>query len=262
MRSIENKVVLVTGAASGIGLGIVKTLAQYGAKLIAVDISDRLEENVAPLIAQGHRIETEKLDLKDVHQIRSLFMRLADRKVPVSGLVNNAGITLRSDFLTASIEDFQSQFDINVRAAYLCSQLVAALMLGLNIKGSIVNISSNHAGASVEGFEAYAATKGALCSMTRAMAWSLGKHGIRVNSVSPGLTFTDAIAAAMVAEPGLSEVYQRLHATQRINQVEDVGELVAFFMSDSSIAVTGADLLGDNGMSARLFNRRYNDENN
>lgn len=262
INELKDKYVLVTGAAAGIGLGISNVLARNGARIIAVDISEKIETSFESLQSAGYFVEIERVDLSDVAQLNALFKRISERDISIFGLVNNAGITVRSNFLTASLDDFQRQFDINVRAAFLCSQFAAKSMIDSNIKGSIVNISSNHAGASVDGFESYAATKGALCSMTRAMAWSLGKYGIRVNSISPGLTSTDAINTAISEDEDLNDVYRSLHATQRINNVEDIGELVAFLMSESSKSLTGTDLLADNGMSARLFNRTYKNENN
>lgn len=261
-NELKDKYILVTGAAAGIGLGITNVLARNGARIIAVDISEKIETSFQPLQDEGYSVEIERADLSDVGHLDALFKRISERGIALFGLVNNAGITIRSNFLTASLDDFQRQFDINVRAAFLCSQFAANLMIDCSIKGSIVNICSNHAGASVDGFESYSATKGALCSMTRAMAWSLGKYGIRVNSISPGLTYTDAINADLSEDPDLCNVYRALHATQRINCAEDIGELVAFMMSESSKSLTGTDLLADNGMSARLYNRTYKNENN
>jgi 3-oxoacyl-[acyl-carrier protein] reductase len=91
--------------------------------------------------------------------------------------------------------------------------------------------------------------------MTRAMAWSLGARGVRVNSLSPGLTATPHITSLIDNEPALSAHYLSLHATDRFNAPADIAEIAAFLLSDASIALTGTDLLADNGMSARLFHR-------
>lgn len=254
---LNDRTCVVTGGASGVGLGIVQALTQQGARVVVVDVDPKVHQVAADLRVAGFDVYSELADLCQPNQIEELVARIYRDFGDVHGLVNNAGLTIRADFLSASLSDFQRQVDLNLRATFLCSQLVARGMVARSVRGGIVNIGSNHAGASVPGFEAYAATKGGIVSMTRSMAWSLGVHGIRVNCVSPGLTRTPAIDKAIADDLELDFLYPALHATQRFNEPQDVGELVAFVLSSRSRAITGADLIADNGMSARLFNRPY-----
>lgn len=254
---LTGKKYLVTGGGAGIGLAIVEAVAEKGATVIAVDLSSGVHEIATAMRGNGFDVHSECADLTKVSEIENLYSRVHSRFGSMHGLINNAGITIRSDFLKTTLDEFQSQVDLNLRATFLCSQLTAREMIASKIHGAIINIASNHAGASVQGFEAYAGTKGGVVSMTRAMAWSLGSYGIRVNSVSPGLTRTAAIAESMLVDSSLATAYPSLHATNRINEPRDIGEIVSFLLSDCSRSLTGADLIADNGMSARLFNRQY-----
>ncbi|WP_199032031.1 SDR family NAD(P)-dependent oxidoreductase [Ralstonia sp. ASV6] len=250
---IGGRVVVVTGGGAGIGLGIVKVLAQQGARVVMAECNPEGSRTSAALCEQGLDVRFIPCDVGDPASIDALFAEVRSHYPQLDGLVNNAGLTIHGDFLEASLESWERMVNVNLRSVFLCSQHAARMMAGAG--GAIVNISSNHAGASSEGFEGYAATKGGITAMTRAMAWSLGKYRIRVNSLSPGLTLTDHIGQLMSDKPELGRFYHALHATQRINQPEDVGQLAAFLLSEASISLTGADLMADNGLSAHLFNR-------
>ncbi len=252
--NLAGRIVVVTGGGAGIGLGIVKVLAGQGARVVMAECNSAGHEVAADLRKANLDVRCVPCDVSDPQSIAELFSLVAREYGGVDGLVNNAGLTIHEDFLEASLENWQRMINTNLRSVFLCTQHAARLMKDAG-RGAIVNLSSNHAGASMEGFEGYAATKGGICAMTRAMAWSLGRYGIRVNSLSPGLTLTDHIGQLMQERPQLQRFYPSLHATRRINAPEDVGRIAAFLISDASIGITGADLLADNGLSAHLFNR-------
>ncbi|WP_121861586.1 SDR family oxidoreductase [Burkholderia sp. Nafp2/4-1b] len=256
-HDIGGRIAVVTGGGAGIGLGIVRVLAERGARVVMAERNASGEGVAETLRADRLDVRFVPCDVSDVQSIEKLFAYVEQQYGAIDGLVNNAGITIHEDFLEVPLEHWQRQIDTNLRSTFLCSQHAARMMRPVQ-RGSIINISSNHAGASMEGFECYAATKGGITSMTRAMAWSLGRYNIRVNSISPGLTSTDHIRQLIRENAELGRLYHSLHATHRINASEDIGELVAFLMSDASIAMTGADLLADNGLSAHLFNRHGN----
>ena len=113
------------------------------------------------------------------------------------------------------------------------------------------HIASNHAIASDVGYEGYAGTKGAIVAMTRSMAWSLGRDGIRANTLSPGLTMTEAVTRA-ASDPARAATFTDWHATGSVNGVEDIGRVAAFLLSDASAALTGAEIVADQGMASRL----------
>lgn len=244
-ESLAGKVVVVTGGSAGIGLGIVTVLARRGATVISADRN-------APVITTDGKIESVLTDVSDPASIRQLFDHIAATYGGLDGLVNNAGVTIQGDFLEFDPEHLETLWATNLRSVFLCTQH-AGRMMRAHGKGAIVNIASNHASSSVPGYEMYAATKGGIVSMTRAMAWSLGPHGIRVNSLSPGLTRTEALQSYIEQVPGIAEQYARWHATGRYNAPADVGEIATFLLSDAAIGITGADILADNGMSSILF---------
>jgi NAD(P)-dependent dehydrogenase (short-subunit alcohol dehydrogenase family) len=122
-------------------------------------------------------------------------------------------------------------------------------------RGCIINISSNHAVASVPHAEMYAASKAGLSGMTRAMALSLGSHGIRVNAICPGFTASPRLQQRFQENEAARHEIESWHATGRINQPEDVGKLAVFMASDDAAMMTGENVVLDGGLSVRLFQR-------
>ncbi|AFV00520.1 SDR family NAD(P)-dependent oxidoreductase [Simiduia agarivorans] len=248
MRILAGKVVIVTGAAAGIGWGIAKTCAHAGAHVVLADINDA-GTRVSELVEKGCSAEALRLDVSDPSAISAAVDSVFRKHGRIDGLVNNAGVTLEGDFLSFSLEKLNCLFEVNQRSVFLLSQAVARVM---QPGSAIVNIASNHAGASVAGYEMYAGTKAAIVAMSRAMAWSLGSKGIRVNSLSPGLTHTEAVARVAADNPGLAASFNKMHADNRYASVEEIGNLAAFLLSENAAALTGADLVADHGLSASL----------
>jgi len=243
---LTDRVVLVTGAGAGIGRGVVEACRAAGARVLV----GTLEQNAS---FEDPGVECETVDVGDPEAIERWVRRAHRHHGRIDGLVANAGITVQVPFLDATLDDLERLWRINQRGAYLCAQAVARRMVADRRPGAIVAIASNHARASDAGYEMYAATKAAIVAMCRAMAWSLGDHGIRVNSLSPGLTSTETVSG-VAADPALEAVFKAWHATGRYNTVREVGECAAFLLSDASSSISGADLLADQGMSARLAN--------
>lgn len=248
---LNSKVILVSGAAAGIGLGIARQCCAGGARVILADINKNARERAVEL---GDSALYIPVDVSSVDDITRLFAEVSERYGRLDGLVNNAGITIEGDFLGFAPETLDRLWQVNQRSVFLMSQQAAIIMRDQG-GGSIVNIASNHAGASVPGYEMYAGTKAGIVAMSRAMAWSLGEFGIRVNSVSPGLTHTEAVAEVLEEKPELLESFNAMHADGRYSTVEEIGNLVAFLLSDLATAMTGANLLADHGQSANLVPR-------
>ena len=250
--SLEGKRILVTGAAAGIGLGIARACATAGASLIVVDIDyGRLVQSTRGLVDDPESLHTAELDVSSPPGVRTFFEDLEKRFGTLDGLVNNAGVTLEADFLSFEAGDLERLWSTNLRSVFLLCQESAKLMMA-NGGGAIVNVGSNHSLASIPGYEMYAATKGGIAAMTRAMSWSLGAYGIRVNTLCPGLTHTEAVARTVGAQPSLSESFNRLHASRRYATVDEIGATAAFLLSDGAAAITGAEIVADHGMSALL----------
>lgn len=247
--SLAGKVVIVTGGSAGIGLGIVTALARRGAVVVSADRNQWPNATAA----EPGKIDSVIADISDLQSIETLFDHVRSSYQRLDGLVSNAGVTICDDFLDFDPETLETLWRTNLRSVFLCAQHAGRIMREQG-RGAIVNIASNHASSSVPGYEMYAATKGGIVSMTRAMAWSLGRYGIRVNSLSPGLTRTEALQRYIDQTPGIEADYASWHATGRYNTPTDIGEIAAFLLSDAAVGITGADLVADNGMSSILFN--------
>lgn len=248
---LENKVVLVTGAGAGIGWGISRACANAGATVVMADINVSAESRAEELRKSGADVHFIQTDVSDPRSISATIMAVKQRFLRIDGLVNNAGVTIEGDFLDFSEEQLERLWCTNLRSVFLMSQGVARLMKEHG-GGAIVNISSNHALSSVPDYEMYAATKGGISAMTRSMCWSLGKYGIRVNTLSPGLTHTEAVAAVVQAQPHLATTFAGMHADRRYSTVGELGDIAVFLLSASAAALTGAELVADHGLTAKL----------
>lgn len=250
---LEGKTVIVTGAGAGIGWGITNACVDAGATVIMAELNPAYESRAKALRDKGANVFFNIVDVGNPESIGSFTADIERRFERIDGLVNNAGITLVDDFLSFSLEQLDALWSTNLRSVFLMCQSIARIMKAQG-SGAIVNISSNHAIASVPGYEMYAATKGGITSMTKAMCWSLGRQGIRVNSLCPGLTRTEAIAEMEDKTPGLSETFNHMHATGSYSSVKQIGDVAVFLLSDLSQAITGEALVADHGLTASLCN--------
>jgi len=249
-KALRDKVILVTGGGTGIGRGIAYACVEAGAKVVVGTLEDMSSE--ASDTESMSSIDYQQLDVADPKAIAQWVENAAQKHGRIDGLVANAGVTVVSDFLDVELAELERLWSINQRGVFLTAQAVAKDMVKRTTAGSIVTIGSNHAKASAAGYEMYAATKAGIVAMSRAMAWSLGKHGIRVNSLSPGLTRTEAVMKHLHEAPHLDSAFRSLHASGRYNSVDEVGSCAVFLLSSASASMTGADLLADHGMSAAL----------
>jgi len=248
---LKNKIIIVTGGCSGIGWGITKAATAAGATVITCQRSLSGRERIDGLVQDGFKAEFMELDVSKADAIGPFIDEIIKKHGRIDALVNNAGITIDEDFFEFPLEKLDMLWATNQRSVFLLSQAAARHMRKAG-KGNILNISSNHSKGSVAGYEMYAGTKGAISAMTRAMAWSLGPHGIRVNTLSPGLTMTEAVQDVAVSKPGLMDAFNDLHATNEVSTVEDIANIAVFMISDLAKALTGEDIVADQGVAAQL----------
>lgn len=239
--SFEGKRALVTGAGKGIGREIAKTLAGCGAQVVA------LSRSATDLASLRDEIGSECLvaDLADPNAARTA----AELAGAIDLLVNNAGISIPQSFMSTSVDAFDQTLAVNVRAALIVSQIVAAGMIARKTGGVIVNVSSQASMVALIDHTAYCASKGALDQLTRVMALELGGHGIRVNAVNPTVTLTPMAEAAW-ADPIKRSAMLAKIPLGRFAAPSDVAQSVAYLLSDLAGIVTGVTLPVDGGFLA------------
>jgi glucose 1-dehydrogenase len=234
------RVALVTGANSGIGLAIAERLVADGYAL-GYATRERKDDDVYRRLAEGGRVEWVVGDLADP----AVPARLVEETVAALGrldvLVNNAGVTLSKPALELTADDFDQLFSADVRGAFLCAQAAAHAM---GDGGVIVNITSVHEHVPRPGFALYAPAKAALGMITRSLALELAPS-IRVVSVAPGAIATERNVEA--------DELRREIPLQRAGRPEEVAAAVAWLASDEARYVTGASYLVDGGLVQQVF---------
>lgn len=250
----QGKVVIVTGGGKGIGWGIATVFAQEGASVVVVDWDEAAGEKTAQeLAALGGGSLFVKCDVSDEAQVKAMIQATLDRFGRIDVLVNNAGIGVYKPVLETSVEDWDRALGVNLRGVFLCSKYAIPHMQAIG-KGAIVNISSVHSEATVNGVAPYAASKGGVTALTRNMAIDYGPV-IRVNAIAPGWVYTPLIKSIFDSYPDPAKQQaevERRQVMKRIGRPEDIGHAAAFLASDEASFITGTQLFVDGGLTAQL----------
>ncbi|WP_225205572.1 SDR family oxidoreductase [Novosphingobium huizhouense] len=245
------RVIVVTGAASGIGRGTVLHFAGLGWRVVGLDRDAAGLAELAALLPRADALMVT-CDVGREAQVRRAFAKVARWADGIDCLVNNAGIAdpYCGPLETLALADWQRWIDASLTAAFLCSRAALAL-LRTREGASIVNIASTRALQSEPESFAYAAAKGGLCSLTHAMAISLGPQ-VRVNAVLPGWIETGPWQpAARRSEPAHSVADKAQHPVGRVGEVRDIAEAIAW-LADAGF-VTGQQIVVDGGMTRRMI---------
>lgn len=243
----ENKVALVTGASRGIGRAIAIKLAESGYDVAVNYNSNEAEaEKVADKIrSYGRRAMIVKANAGDRSDVNAMFRSVVKELGHIDVLVNNAGVVDDAFLLMLSPDSLDRSLNINVKGYFYCAQ-AATLKMFKAKKGVIINISSVSSMMALPGQSVYAATKGAINSMTATLARELAPYGIRVNAIAPGFIATDMVAN--LPEDKIQEYLTQI-PLGRLGKVEEVAELAAFLASDEASYITGQTLVIDGGLS-------------
>ncbi len=246
---LEEKVVIVTGGASGIGRGTAEVLAREGARVVITDVNEALGDEAAKAI--GGDALFLRHDVADEASWQSVIAATVDRFGRLDVLVNNAGIIEVADIENTTVEQLRRVLAVNTEGVFLgCKHAIPAMRASGG--GSIVNISSTAGLVGTPPFAAYSASKGAVRALTKTVAAHCQQKGdaIRCNSVHPGGIDTPlvrAITPERTADDG--ETVERGRAIG-YGEPQDIGHLVSYLASDESRFMTGAELAIDGGLTA------------
>jgi NAD(P)-dependent dehydrogenase (short-subunit alcohol dehydrogenase family) len=232
---LENRIAVVTGAGKGIGWGIATVLSKEGAKVVVVDWDEIAGARTAEEIRRsGGDAIFVKCDVSNEDQVKAMVRMAIDKYGRIDVLVNNAGVGVYKPVLEATSRDWDYCLSVNLKGVFLCSKYVIPHMQAVG-KGAIVNISSVHAHATVNGVAPYAASKGGITALTRNMAIDYGP-AIRVNAIAPGWVLTPLIQSIFDGYDDPAEqqrLVEQRQVMKRIGRPEDVGRAAAFLASDS-----------------------------
>jgi 3alpha(or 20beta)-hydroxysteroid dehydrogenase len=245
MARLEGKSALITGAARGQGAAAARRFVAEGARVMIADVNDDEGKALADELGAVY----QHLDVSVEDDWAAAVDRAGDEFGKLTVLVNNAGILHFSELAKTSLADYERVIRINQIGAFLGMRSVVEPMAAAG-GGSIVNVSSVEGLAGMPFLIAYTASKFAIRGMTKVAALELGRRGIRVNSVHPGMIDTKMVQdAAGGAEIDTSWVAKKL-ALGRVGQPEEIADLVLFLASDESSYCTGAEFVADGGATA------------
>lgn len=241
--SLEGRKAVVTGAAQGIGKAIAKALAEAGAKVVISDINGEGAKAAAADI--GHGAVGVTCDSTKVDQVEKMLEDAAENGA-IDILVNNASIVPYIAWDDVDLAHWQKIIDTNLTSVFIASRKATDMMRAADRKGTVLNIASNAFYAGTPNMSAYVAAKGGVVGFTRSLATEVGKYGIRVNAVTPGLIDSDGVKGSPHAES--FEFVEMLQAMPGKGQPEDIAKVVTFLVSDDAGWMTGQCVNVDAGM--------------
>lgn len=242
--SVQDKVVLITGASSGLGAHFARMFASEGAKVgLAARRVDALKSIAADIRAAGGIAATAKLDVAGSASIRQAVQAIADELGRIDVLVNNSGVSIGKPLLEQTEADFDAVLDVNLRGAFLVATEVARRMRADGKGGSIVNIESILSFRQAGQVAPYAASKAALTQLTRSMALELARYNIRVNGIAPGYFATDINQDFFATEGGAAMV--RRMPLRRLGKLQELEGPLLLLASDASSYMSGATIVVD-----------------
>ncbi|MBC9209566.1 SDR family oxidoreductase [Roseomonas aerophila] len=242
----DGKVVIVTGAGSGIGAATAQRFGRDGAAVVLVGRTrEKLEKIAATMPAERSMVHVA--DVSNQDEAEGLAQATLQRFGRIDVLVNNAGIATSGPFLETSVEDWRRVMATDLDGVFFCTRAVLPELL--KVQGNIVNTSSVSGLGGDWNMSVYNTAKGAVTNMTRALALELGGQGVRVNAVNPALTMTD-MTADMKDDKDLMARFADRIPMGRGAEPEEVADVIAFLASHDARFVNGVNLPVDGGLSA------------
>jgi NAD(P)-dependent dehydrogenase (short-subunit alcohol dehydrogenase family) len=241
-----DKVVLVTGAANGIGKEIAKQYCKAGATVIMADKDEQAGKKIEQEYKEaGYRAFFYFIDLQSVEEISHMFHHIKKQYGKVDILINNAGLSKFKPLLELTVEDWDEVLHVNLRSMVFAAQKFAKQNRDTSY-GRIINIASTRAFMSEPHSEAYAASKGGIIALTHALALSLSSEKITVNSISPGWIETRDYE-------DLRDIDHEQHPSLRVGKPEDIARACLFLSDEQNDFINGENIMVDGGMTKKMI---------
>jgi glucose 1-dehydrogenase len=246
---LENKVAIVTGAATGIGQAIAIRFAREGASVVIDYIGkpDAPAQTEKAIASFGGRSISVATDVSKPDQVQELIARAVEAFGKLDIVVNNAGVEKKSAFVDYPLEELQKILDVNLIGPFLVSQAAARQMILQGQGGRLINISSVHEDLPMPTNSAYCASKGGLRMLARTIAVELAKDKITVNNIGPGAVYTP-IDADVEAKPEMEKALMGEIPLNRWGKPEEIAGLAVYLASDEAGYITGSTYFIDGGM--------------
>jgi 3-oxoacyl-[acyl-carrier protein] reductase len=242
---IKHKVVIVTGAAAGIGAGVAKFFAEQGAHVYAVDLDGPgVKGHASALASAGHSAFAFEAKAQDKDAMAAVVDDARQRFGHIDVLINNAGIYPRQPFLEMTEEQWDTMQDVNLKSVFHCTKLVLPHMVRQR-SGSIINISSVTFFTGYAGLSHYVASKGGMIGLSRVLAKEMGEHNVRVNCITPGAIETEGERKLMSKQE--SDAFMQFQSLKRRITPLDIARVCFFLGTDLSSGMTGQTLNVDGG---------------
>lgn len=254
--NFKDKVVLVTGASSGIGRGIAEAFGRSGAKVAINYMKQKgeAEEVLASIEDSGGSALVVQADVSEEAEVLAMFEETREHFGDIDILINNAGIQADSSFLNMSFKEWTKVIEVNLSSQFLCAREAARHFMMRGMKhgdrsvGCIICVSSVHELIPWAGHVNYAASKGGIMQLMKSIAQELGEHKIRINSIAPGAIKTP-INEEVWSDKEKSKELLKLIPYGRIGEVEDVANVALFLASDYADYIHGTTIFIDGGMT-------------
>lgn len=251
MGRLNEKVVIVTGAAEGIGLAISQAFSKEGAIVIMSDVNfAKCQMEAKLLLGKGADVHAKKCDVGRSEEVNNLIAETFKEHHRIDVLINNAAVAISGNIIEMPETDWDTIMNINLKSIFRTIKAALPIMLEQGA-GSIINISSTQAFRSWDNWTAYAGAKGAMSSITNQLAGQFGDKGVRFNTISPGAIMTPLNEKRVENEgEGFLEASQKMSPMGRMGTGNEVAMTAVFLASDESAFITGTDIVVDGGLSS------------
>lgn len=246
--NFAEKVVIVTGGGSGIGLETVKAFAQHGASVMIADVSEQGPDIALSLQQKGYQVRFVKTDVTSLQDQENVLAETLRQFRRLDILFANAGIARDGPIDSLSVDNWQKTIDVNLTGVFLSNKVAISHWLNAGQRGVIVNCGSIHSFVGKQHVTAYAAAKGGVKLLTETLAADYAAKGIRVNAVCPGYIDTPLLSALTSEQ---KDALIKLHPQGRLGHPNEVANVVLFLAGDMATFVNGASVLVDGGYTSQ-----------